>query len=73
MKLWSTMKSAKPSVFTANNDEGVDRVNRSNGKFAFFLESTAIEYHTKRNCKLKKVGSNLDAKEYGIAMPKSKH
>ncbi|KOB79072.1 Glutamate receptor, ionotropic kainate [Operophtera brumata] len=53
-KLWSTMKSAKPSVFTFNNEEGLDRVNKSNGKYAFFMESTAIEYHIKRNCQLKK-------------------
>lgn len=67
------MKSAKPSVFTSNNEEGLDRVNKSNGKYAFFMESTAIEYNIKRNCQLKKVGSNLDSKEYGIAMPKSKY
>lgn len=66
------MKSAKPSVFTTKNEEGLDRVNKSNGKYAFFMESTAIEYNIKRNCKLKKVGANLDSKEYGIAMPKSK-
>lgn len=66
------MKSAKPSVFVTTNEEGLDRVNRSNGKYAFFMESTAIDYSTKRNCKLRKVGANLDSKEYGIAMPKSK-
>ncbi|KAJ8716639.1 hypothetical protein PYW07_003266 [Mythimna separata] len=70
-KIWSVMSTAKPTVFTNNNDEGRDRVLRSKGKYAFFMESTSIEYYTKRNCKLKMLGSKLDSKEYGIAMPKT--
>ncbi|KAG7298974.1 hypothetical protein JYU34_017445 [Plutella xylostella] len=69
-KIWSVMSTAKPTVFTKNNDEGKDRVLRSKGKYVFFMESTAIEYYTKRNCELKMVGSKLDSKDYGIAMPK---
>ncbi|CAH0752654.1 unnamed protein product [Diatraea saccharalis] len=69
-KIWSVMSSAKPTVFVNNNEEGKDRVLRSKGKYAFFMESTAIEYYTHRNCELKMVGGNLDSKEYGIAMPK---
>ncbi|RVE50832.1 hypothetical protein evm_004581 [Chilo suppressalis] len=70
-KIWSVMSSAKPTVFVKNNDEGKDRVLRSKGKYAFFMESTAIEYYTHRDCALKMVGGNLDSKEYGIAMPKN--
>lgn len=66
------MSSAKPTVFTYSNDEGKDRVIRSKGKYAFFMESTSIEYFVKRNCELKMLSSKLDSKEYGIAMAKSK-
>lgn len=65
------MVAAKPTVFTKDNNEGKDRVLRSKGKYAFFMESTAIEYYTQRDCELKMVGSKLDSKEYGIAMAKS--
>lgn len=66
------MESAKPSAYTTSNEEGVNRVLRSKGKYVFFMESTAIEYFTERNCSLKMVGPQLDSKDYGIAMPKSK-
>ena len=66
------MSDAKPTVFTHSNDEGRERVNKSRGKYAFFMESTSIEYYIMRNCKLKMLGSKLDSKEYGIAMAKSK-
>ncbi|CAH0720012.1 unnamed protein product, partial [Brenthis ino] len=70
-KLWSVMKSAKPTVFTRTNDEGRERVQKSKGKYAFFMESTTIEYYMQRHCDLKMVGSQLDSKDYGIAMPKN--
>ncbi|XP_026748973.2 glutamate receptor ionotropic, kainate 2-like isoform X1 [Galleria mellonella] len=71
-KIWTVMKSAKPKVFTNNNEEGKERVLRSkNGNFAFFMESSAIEYFRQRDCRLKMVGNKLDSKEYGIAMPKN--
>lgn len=66
------METTRPSVFTKNNDEGKDRVLRSKGNYAFFMESTAIRYYAERECQLKMVGNQLDAKEYGIAMPRSK-
>ncbi|GBP79802.1 Glutamate receptor ionotropic, kainate 2 [Eumeta japonica] len=69
-KIASVMESTKPSVFEATNDEGRERVLRSKGKYVFFMESTALEYYTARNCDLKMVGPKLDAKEYGIAMPR---
>ncbi|XP_068634016.1 glutamate receptor ionotropic, kainate 2-like isoform X2 [Battus philenor] len=70
-KIWTVMKSAKPTVFTNNNDEGKDRVVRSKGNYVFFMESTAIEYYMQRNCDLKMVGSKLDSKDYGIALHKN--
>ena len=57
-------------VFTKDNDEGVLRVQREN--YAFFMESTSIEYIMERNCDVTQVGGLLDAKSYGIAMQKSK-
>lgn len=65
------MKSARPTVFTTSNEEGRDRVLRSEGKYAFFMESTSIEYYMQRFCSLKMTGGKLDSKDYGIAMPKS--
>ncbi|CAG9562724.1 unnamed protein product [Danaus chrysippus] len=70
-KLWNVMKSARPTVFTTSNEEGRDRVLRSEGKYAFFMESTSIEYYTQRFCSLKMTGGKLDSKDYGIAMPKN--
>ncbi|XP_013140717.1 PREDICTED: glutamate receptor ionotropic, kainate 2-like [Papilio polytes] len=70
-KIWTVMKSAKPTVFTNNNDEGRDRVVRSKGNYVFFMESTAIEYYMQRNCDLKMVGSKLDSKDYGIVLHKN--
>lgn len=66
------MSTAKPTVFANDNEQGRERVNKSKGNYAFFMESTSIEYYIKRNCKLKMLGSKLDSKEYGIAVAKSK-
>ncbi|XP_076843694.1 glutamate receptor 3a isoform X2 [Brachyhypopomus gauderio] len=70
-KMWSYMKSAEPSVFAKTTREGVARVRKSKGKFAFLLESTMNEYIEQRKpCDTMKVGGNLDSKGYGIATPK---
>lgn len=66
------MDSARPSVFTGSNIEGVERVVKGKGNYAFLMESTSIEYVIERNCELTQVGSMLDSKGYGIAMPPSK-
>ncbi|KAK2083788.1 hypothetical protein P7K49_039024 [Saguinus oedipus] len=65
------MKSAEPSVFTKTTADGVARVRKSKGKFAFLLESTMNEYIEQRKpCDTMKVGGNLDSKGYGVATPK---
>ncbi|XP_036381731.1 glutamate receptor 1-like isoform X1 [Megalops cyprinoides] len=70
-KMWSYMKSADPSVFVKTTDEGVARVRRSKGKYAYLLESTMNEYIEQRKpCDTMKVGGNLDSKGYGVATPK---
>lgn len=63
------METARPSVFTQSNDEGVDRVLKGKGLYAFLMESTTLEYIIERNCDLMQVGGWLDYKTYGVAMP----
>lgn len=67
--MWTSMTQMRPDVFTESNDEGVERVKRGRGTYAFLMESTSIEYQTARDCDLMKIGGQLDTKGYGIAMP----
>ncbi|XP_043453696.1 glutamate receptor 1 isoform X2 [Prionailurus bengalensis] len=70
-KMWTYMKSAEPSVFVRTTEEGMIRVRKSKGKYAYLLESTMNEYIEQRKpCDTMKVGGNLDSKGYGIATPK---
>ncbi|TKS72033.1 Glutamate receptor 2 [Collichthys lucidus] len=60
-----------PPVFVKTTAEGVLRVRKSKGKYAYLLESTMNEYIEQRKpCDTMKVGGNLDSKGYGIATPK---
>jgi ionotropic kainate glutamate receptor 2 len=68
-RMWSFMESQRPSVFTASNSEGVERVVKGKGSYAFLMESTSIEYVIERNCGLTQIGGLLDSKGYGIALP----
>ncbi|KAK7026645.1 hypothetical protein SK128_015457 [Halocaridina rubra] len=68
-RMWAAMSNARPSVFTASNDDGVERVSKSGGQYAFLMESSSIEYEVERKCDLMQVGSLLDSKSYGIALP----
>lgn len=69
--MWAVMESSKPNVFMSSNNEGVERVIKDKGNYAFLMESTSIEYVIERNCELTQVGGLLDSKGYGIAMPPS--
>lgn len=60
--MWSAMEAQRPSVFTSSNDEGVDRVIKGKGGYAFLMESTSIEYVIERNCDLTQIGGMLDSK-----------
>ena len=73
--MWHFMETAKPlyEVFTNSNVDGVDRVVKGKGSYAFLMESTSIEYVIERNCELTQIGGLLDSKGYGIAMPPSKY
>ncbi|ENN74795.1 hypothetical protein D910_04094 [Dendroctonus ponderosae] len=69
-RIWNTMINEKPSVFEDTNLKGVERVlSTKNALYAFFMESTGIEYEMERKCDLKKIGDLLDSKSYGIGMP----
>lgn len=58
-----------PEVMTDSNPAGVKKA--ETGEYAFFMESTTIEYTIQRHCNLTQVGGLLDDKGYGIAMRKS--
>ncbi|XP_022124667.2 glutamate receptor ionotropic, kainate 2 [Pieris rapae] len=51
------------------NEAGINKVVNEN--YAFFAESTTIEYTIERNCEVTMVGEQLDSKGYGIAMKKN--
>lgn len=72
-KMYTAMEQAKPSVFTENNDEAADRVLKSKKMYAFFMESSVLDYIVERKCNLTKIGEHLDSKGYGIALPMSKY
>lgn len=71
-RMWSQMEQATPSVFEKSNNDGVKRVKQSKGLYAYFMESSTLEYEKSKDCNLIQVGPWLDVKGYGIAMPVSK-
>ncbi len=44
-------------VLMNNNKEGIDRVQKENGDYAFMMESTIVEYVVERHCELAQVYS----------------
>ncbi|CAG9562717.1 unnamed protein product [Danaus chrysippus] len=52
----------------SDNNIGVELA--ENSTYAFFMESTSIEYYKERHCDLLQVGGLLDSKSYGIGMKK---
>ncbi|OXA46486.1 glutamate receptor ionotropic, kainate 2 [Folsomia candida] len=66
-KMWLVMANKKPSAFSSSYREGISRVLK--GNYAFFMESTTIEYVTRENCNLTQIGGQIDSKDYGIALP----
>lgn len=63
------MESNGDIVHTKSNVEGVARVIKEKGNYAFMMESVPMEYQTNRECSLTQVGELLDSKGYGIALP----
>ncbi|CAF0889980.1 unnamed protein product [Adineta steineri] len=69
-RMWEFMQQHKDDVFVASNREGIEKVRKSKGKFAFLLESTLNEYVNERlQCDTMRIGENIDAKGYGIGTP----
>ncbi|XP_033217368.1 glutamate receptor ionotropic, kainate 2-like isoform X2 [Belonocnema kinseyi] len=67
--IYETMMNDAKNCLTSSNEEGVEKVKTED--FAFFMESSTIEYETERDCSLTKIGPQLDEKGYGIAMRKN--
>ncbi|CAJ0578602.1 unnamed protein product, partial [Mesorhabditis spiculigera] len=56
------------TVFVNTYAEGIEKVRKSKGKYAFLLEETTNEYeNTRKPCNTMKVGHNLNTLGYGIA------
>lgn len=70
-QVYEYMKAHRAEVMVKENKDGVDKAETE--KYAFFMESTSIEYETERRCILTSYGGRLDEKGYGIAMRKSKN
>ena len=70
--MWAFMAGDKNN-FASSNKAGKERVHKENGKYAFLMESTSVEYIIERECELTQIGGLLDSKGYGIALPPSKN
>ena len=70
--MWFDMKNNE-NVFVESAKEGIEKVLQEDGKYAFFTESTVVDYVVDHQCQLKQVGGLLDSKGYGIGLPKSKN
>ena len=68
-RMYKVMKDNDAEVLTDSNDEGKEKVLK--GEYAYFMESSTIEYLSERECDLDQVNGLLDQKGYGIAMRKS--
>jgi ionotropic glutamate receptor len=52
----------RAEVMVSSNTEGIEKVIDSDGKYAFMMESSTIQYIIERNCKLTQIGGQLDNK-----------
>ncbi|ESO92173.1 hypothetical protein LOTGIDRAFT_121144, partial [Lottia gigantea] len=66
-RMWAFMEENSKDVLMDSYIDGIDRVMK--GNYAFFMESTSIDYVIQRNCELMQVGGLLDTKGYGIGTP----
>ena len=69
--MWSYMDQTS-GIWSSSNQEGVERVLKEDGQYAFMMESTVVDYVVERQCELTQVGGLLDNKGYGIGLPPSK-
>ncbi|XP_071324871.1 glutamate receptor ionotropic, kainate 3 isoform X3 [Trachinotus anak] len=66
-KMWAFMSSRPSTSLVKSIEDGIQRVLKSD--YALIMESTTIDYITKRNCNLTQVGGLIDSKGYGIGTP----
>ena len=71
-KLYRVMSENEDEVMVTSNKDGIDKVIMEQGSYAFFMESTTIEYVIERHCNLQQIGGLLDSKSYGIAVQQGK-
>ena len=71
-KLYRVMSENEDEVMMTSNKDGIDKVLMQQGSYAFFMESTTIEYVIERHCNLQQIGGLLDSKSYGIAVQQGK-
>lgn len=74
--MWRKIARANASVervVMTDSNEGLRRVQAGDERgppFAFLMESSMIEYNTRKHCDLMQVGPELDSKSYGFGLPK---
>ena len=64
--MWEFMSNHRSEVMVGSNTEGIAKVIKDNGKYAYMMESSSIQYIIERNCKVTQIGGNLDTKVKGI-------
>jgi hypothetical protein len=68
--MWQFMSGLGRDVMVKTHLEGLKKLRKSKGQYAFLLESSISEYLNEREpCDTMKVGQNLDSKGYGVATP----
>ena len=69
--LWTRMRDFTPTVFTDTNEQGIQRVRESGGKYAFVLPTIIGEYIIRQSpCDLTMMGKFVMRRAYGLAVPK---
>lgn len=56
--MWEFMEKQEPTVFEKTSN-GIERVSQEVGKYAYFMESSTIEYNIERRCDLTQVSDGL--------------
>lgn len=56
------MPEDNPDLMAASNDEGIERVGESDGRYAYMMEDSTIQYIIERQCHLAQIGGPLDNK-----------
>nr|AHN49642.1 ionotropic glutamate kainate receptor 2 [Caligus rogercresseyi] len=70
-RMWKFMSGVHAEeVMMQGNSFGLEAVIERDGKYAFMMESSSIEYIIERECSISQVGGLLDNKGYGIATAK---